>query len=46
MEESLTEPYLSKRKFTLAFLPVKQGSKLSFTDRRRIFSVIRKYKDM
>lgn len=42
--ECVTEKFLAEYGFTLAFLPVRKGRKLKFTDITEIFKLLRKYK--
>ena len=40
----VSERFLAEHGFTIAFLPIKLGEELKFTDIKEIFKVIRKYK--
>jgi len=42
--EKVKEFFLANHGFTLAFYPVKENQKLTFTDIKEIFNLIRKYK--
>lgn len=38
----VAEPFMGNHGLTMAFSPIRPGNKVTFTDRRKIFSVIRK----
>lgn len=42
----VTELFKGNHGFTIAFLPIKKGQELHFTDIKKIFKLIRKYKEM
>lgn len=42
--KSVTERFQGNHGFTVAFTPIRPGQELKFTDIKRIFEIIRKYK--
>lgn len=41
--ERVTEKFQGNHGFTLAFIPIKEGDQIKFTDIKEIFKLIRKY---
>lgn len=42
-DKKVTEKFMGNHGFTVAFLPIRQGEKITFTDITEIFNIIRKY---
>lgn len=43
-DKKVTEKFQAKHGFTIAFLPIRKGQELKFTDIAEIFKIIYKYK--
>ena len=42
--KKITETFQGEHGFTIAFMPIRANQKLAFTDLKKVFKLIRKYK--